>query len=194
MRPVGLLAIIAFLIACGSELAPEPSTSQVVNSPQALVQATAEAIPQRVTLAPTSEPPMPAPPGVIPFPTSPPATPTPVVTAAEVPAQRSAKVSRVIDGDTFDVEFEDGTTDTVRLLGIDTPETQLPNAPTEYGLITDTGCLRRWGDLTTQFASIMTWQTVELALDPVAGERGGIAVEYDKVPLLRHRRLAPDEF
>ena len=60
-----------------------------------------------------------------------------------------------MDGDTIDVTFEDGTTDTVRLLGIDTPENQIPNAPIEYGHITDTACLRRWGDLATEFASIM---------------------------------------
>ena len=99
MRPVGLVALIAVLIACGSEPAVEPAVSPVVNSPQALVQATSEAIPQRVTLTPTSEPTMPAPPGVIPLSTSPPPTPTPEATVAEVPTQRSAKVSRVIEGE-----------------------------------------------------------------------------------------------
>jgi micrococcal nuclease len=38
------------------------------------------------------------------------------------------KVTRVIDGDTIDVQYLDGTTKRVRLLGIDTPETNRPGA------------------------------------------------------------------
>ena len=119
-----------------------------------------------------STPPLPVPPGVVPLPTSPPPTPTPD------PNCRSDTLSEICQGrqghrrDTFNVEFEDGTTDTVRLLGIDTPETQIPNAPNEYGLITDTTCLRRWGQLATEFASITQGQTVTLTLDREAGERG----------------------
>ena len=169
MRLVCAIVLVVVLVACGSEAespvfpAPQPSPS---------TQPSVEAVPERVTLTPASEPTMPVPPGVIPLPTSPPPTPTPEAPNADIAAQRPAKVSRVVDGDTIDVEFEDGTTDTVRLLGIDTPETQLPNAPNEYGLITDTTCLRHWGELATEFASIMRGQTVFLTLDPVAGDRG----------------------
>ena len=45
-----------------------------------------------------------------------------------VPA--NATVERVVDGDTVVVEI-DGTRETVRLIGIDTPETVKPNAPVE---------------------------------------------------------------
>jgi micrococcal nuclease len=38
----------------------------------------------------------------------------------------TARVVHVIDGDTAVVAFADGTTDTVRLLGVDTPETVHP--------------------------------------------------------------------
>ena len=41
-------------------------------------------------------------------------------------AQPVARVVEVIDGDTIVVEFADHSTDTVRLLGIDTPETKHP--------------------------------------------------------------------
>ena len=41
-------------------------------------------------------------------------------------AQPVARVVEVIDGDTVVVEFADHSTDTVRLLGIDTPETKHP--------------------------------------------------------------------
>jgi micrococcal nuclease len=39
-------------------------------------------------------------------------------------------VSRVVDGDTFEVEI-DGATDDVRLIGVDTPETVKPGEPVE---------------------------------------------------------------
>ena len=43
----------------------------------------------------------------------------------------SAYVVRVIDGDTIEVQVE-GATATVRLMGIDTPETTHPTRPVEY--------------------------------------------------------------
>ena len=59
-----------------------------------------------------------------------------------------ARVTRVIDGDTMDVVFEDGTSERVRLVGVDTPETKTTEEPEEYG-VPDTQegreCLRRWG-------------------------------------------------
>jgi micrococcal nuclease len=42
-----------------------------------------------------------------------------------------ARVVDVLDGDTIVVAFADGSTDTVRLLGIDTPETHHPTKPVE---------------------------------------------------------------
>ncbi|HEY8218421.1 MAG TPA: thermonuclease family protein [Acidimicrobiia bacterium] len=45
-----------------------------------------------------------------------------------------ARVIDVIDGDTIVVAFADGSTDTIRLLGVDTPETHHPTKPVEcYG-------------------------------------------------------------
>jgi micrococcal nuclease len=46
-------------------------------------------------------------------------------------AQPVARVVEVIDGDTVMVEFADHSTDTVRLLGIDTPETKHPTKGVE---------------------------------------------------------------
>jgi micrococcal nuclease len=45
----------------------------------------------------------------------------------------NAKVTHVVDGDTIDVELPDGEEDTVRYIGIDTPETVKPDAPVECG-------------------------------------------------------------
>ena len=49
-------------------------------------------------------------------------------------ATPSARVIDVLDGDTIVVALADGSTDTVRLLGVDTPETHHPTRPVEcYG-------------------------------------------------------------
>ena len=101
-------------------------------------------------------------------------TPTPaLVTASDGLVPLVADVTRVIDGDTVDVVFLDGSADTVRLLGVDTPETFAPNRPDEYGDITDTDCLDEWGRLATDFAvRVLQGQTVTVIQDPAAGERG----------------------
>lgn len=39
------------------------------------------------------------------------------------------KVTHVVDGDTMDVQFQDGTKETIRLLLVDTPETVHPDKP-----------------------------------------------------------------
>ncbi len=84
-----------------------------------------------------------------------------------------ARVVRVIDGDTVDVVLPDGSTDTVRLLGVDTPEISAPNNPYEYGDITDTACLDYWGQQAAGVAIVLLQgNTVTLVPDPLAGERG----------------------
>ena len=45
----------------------------------------------------------------------------------------SARVTRVVDGDTIDVELAGGSEDTVRYIGIDTPETVKPGTPVQCG-------------------------------------------------------------
>jgi micrococcal nuclease len=52
---------------------------------------------------------------------------------AERSATLSARVSEVVDGDTIEVELPDGSTDDVRYIGIDTPETVKPGTPVECG-------------------------------------------------------------
>ncbi|MFC7199347.1 lamin tail domain-containing protein [Halospeciosus flavus] len=55
----------------------------------------------------------------------------------------------VADGDTVDIRYRNGTRDTVRLLGVDTPEVWTKNDPTEFRGVPDTEagrqCLREWG-------------------------------------------------
>jgi micrococcal nuclease len=45
----------------------------------------------------------------------------------------SAKVTHVVDGDTIDVRMPDGDDETVRYIGIDTPETVKPDTPVQCG-------------------------------------------------------------
>ncbi|HEX3562193.1 MAG TPA: thermonuclease family protein, partial [Solirubrobacterales bacterium] len=45
----------------------------------------------------------------------------------------SARVTRVVDGDTISVELPDGDDEYVRYIGIDTPETVKPGTPVQCG-------------------------------------------------------------
>jgi micrococcal nuclease len=45
----------------------------------------------------------------------------------------SARVTHVVDGDTIDVALPDGSEETVRYIGIDTPETVKPGTPVQCG-------------------------------------------------------------
>ncbi|MGH2982965.1 MAG: thermonuclease family protein [Solirubrobacterales bacterium] len=53
--------------------------------------------------------------------------------SAEPSGPLNARVSEVVDGDTIEVELPDGSTDDVRYIGIDTPETVKPGTPVECG-------------------------------------------------------------
>ena len=64
-------------------------------------------------------------------PTAPPPPPPPPPPAKVLSVQ--ARVTSVIDGDTLKVKFADGTKTTVRLIGIDTPETRKPGTPVQCG-------------------------------------------------------------
>ena len=77
----------------------------------------------------------------------------PSSTILGIPTSLTITVTRVIDGDTFDVAAVDGGQDRIRLLGVDTPEVSGPNKPNEYGDITDTACLDDWGIRAKEFAA-----------------------------------------
>jgi micrococcal nuclease len=53
--------------------------------------------------------------------------------SAEPPNPVSARVTHVVDGDTVDVRLAGGGLDTVRYIGIDTPETVKPDTPVQCG-------------------------------------------------------------
>jgi micrococcal nuclease len=85
---------------------------------------------------------------------------------------RTAVVTSVTDGDTFDVRFTDRTTDTVRLLGVDTPEAYSEVSPEEFGGA-NAACLDGWADRATSFVERrVEGQNVHLQFDENEGRRG----------------------
>lgn len=95
---------------------------------------------------------------------------------------RTATVVNVVDGDTVDVRFDDGTTERVRLLGVDTPEVHTEVDPAEFEGVPDTesgrSCLRTWGDRASQFATDrLAGETVTVVFDAEADRRGS----YDRL-------------
>ena len=87
-------------------------------------------------------------------------------------------VTRVIDGDTMEVEYRNGTEDTVRLLGVDTPETTLSRvSPDEFPGIPDNTAGRdhlfNWGERATTLAEDELEGTqVRMVFDPGSDRRG----------------------
>lgn len=91
---------------------------------------------------------------------------------------REATVERVVDGDTLEVRFADGSRETVRLLGVDSPETRAESAPGEFEGVPDTAagrdCLRRAGEGASAFArERLAGARVRVHTDPLADRRGG---------------------
>ena len=87
-------------------------------------------------------------------------------------SDKTITISRVVDGDTFDVKYGSGDIDRIRLLGVDTPETYSKNKPDEYEGITNIECLDEWGDKATTYAiDILANNAVILTSDPLTEKR-----------------------
>jgi micrococcal nuclease len=87
----------------------------------------------------------------------------------------TARTISVTDGDTLDVSHG-GRNVTVRLLGVDTPETYSPNNPEEFGLrdtLKNRECLERWGRRATDFVkNEIAGENVSVVTDPESDRRG----------------------
>lgn len=97
------------------------------------------------------------------LPVDPPATNPPASTAAgPAPDEIGAgTVTRVVDGDTMEVTADGGGEVTVRVLGIDTPETKDPRRAVQC-----------WGPQASQFATdTLLGESVRLAGDPTQATR-----------------------
>ncbi|RDZ64802.1 endonuclease [Haloferax sp. Atlit-12N] len=100
---------------------------------------------------------------------------SPTTAAAE--GDVTVEVVEVVDGDTIKVVMPDGARETVRLLGVDTPEVHAENTPDEFEGVPETEagrtCLRAAGENASAYAkSRLADRTVELRYDEKAGERG----------------------
>ena len=99
-------------------------------------------------------------------------------TSAGPPDETTAvSVTAVVDGDTIRVEYDNGTRDTVRLVGVDTPEVNAENDPAEFEGVPDTAagadCLRSAGTNASNFAKErLLGRTVGIATDPNLDRRG----------------------
>lgn len=81
--------------------------------------------------------------------------------ATAQPERPHATVVHVTDGDTVRVQFDDGRVETVRLIGIDTPEVVDPRKPVQ--------CFGR--EASAHAHEMLDGQTVGVELDPSQGER-----------------------
>ncbi|MEF8781855.1 MAG: thermonuclease family protein [Haloarculaceae archaeon] len=108
-------------------------------------------------------------------------------------------VVRVVDGDTIDVRLPDGSEDTVRLVGIDTPEIHVENEPGEYEGVPDTEagarCLRRAGHSASEYLTgRLDGSSVTLTFDPRTDRRGEhdrlLAYVYQEGENLNHELVA----
>ncbi|ELZ98948.1 endonuclease [Haloferax mucosum ATCC BAA-1512] len=89
----------------------------------------------------------------------------------------TVEVVEVVDGDTIKVVMPNGSRETIRLLGVDTPEVYGENTPDEFKGVpeTDAGkrCLGEAGEDASAYAkSRLSGRTVELRYDEKAGKRG----------------------
>lgn len=87
-------------------------------------------------------------------------------------------VTGVVNGDTVDVQYTNGTTDRVRLLGVDTPKVSARNDPTEFEGVPNTTAGKQCLDDAGANASAYTKDTldpgerIDLVLDEEADTRG----------------------
>lgn len=88
-------------------------------------------------------------------------------------------VTDVIDGDTVEVEYSTGERETIRLLGVDTPETGSTdnNSPGEFLGVPDNdegrNCLNTWGNKATEFMKAKVGgEKAQIKLDPEDNRRG----------------------
>ncbi|MXR40857.1 endonuclease [Halobaculum sp. WSA2] len=119
--------------------------------------------------------------------TAPPGSGGTPVTAAPPADGPRVTVVEIVDGDTFRFEYENGTTDTARLLGVDTPEVYGENSPDEFEGVPDTdagrSCLREYGDRASAYArNRLLGQEVTLAFDANEPRRG----YYDRLLVYVH--------
>ena len=110
-------------------------------------------------------------------PTSTPRTTTSTSGSPSPQTEWTVEIVRVIDGDTMEVRMPDGSTETIRLLGVDTPEVNGQNEPSEFEGIPDNEngeeYLAEWGERASTYATTrLDGETVTIRTDEAADRRG----------------------
>jgi micrococcal nuclease len=105
-----------------------------------------------------------------------PGTPAPPA-EADLAESYAVTVTSVVDGDTINVRYRNGTQETVRLLGVDTPETRGENDPAEFEGVPETAagsaCLGEAGhDATRAMTQRLLGERITLGLDAESDSRG----------------------
>lgn len=97
---------------------------------------------------------------------------------SETGSSLTATVTVVVDVETVGVQYPNGTTDRVRLLGVDLLETRDENDPTEFEGVPDTGASKQCLDDAGADAradptvALDTGERINLVLDEEADTRG----------------------
>lgn len=88
---------------------------------------------------------------------------------------QQATITEVVDGDTVKVSIQ-GKGETVRLLGVDAPETHVENEPGEYENIPSSEeakrCLKDYGSRASNFVKKYEGKNATVTVDPVSDRRG----------------------
>jgi micrococcal nuclease len=94
-------------------------------------------------------------------------------TAGAATSGAQATVTATIDGDTVRISFSDGRTETLRILGIDTPEvTPEGNDPRKFEGVTDLSYLSLWGEEAASYTHAqLDGEKVTITYDRDAGTR-----------------------
>ena len=99
-------------------------------------------------------------------------SPTPTPTEVNESQGDFVRVTEVVDGDTIKILTQSGTADTVRLLGVDSPETSQLTNPTKFDGRTSS-CLDTFGLKAKEYAiEVLEGRQVILQYDDTAGSRG----------------------
>lgn len=103
-------------------------------------------------------------------------TSTPVTTETSLDEGVAVEIVSITDGDTMDVRFPDGSIETIRLLGVDTPETSVTQVePDDWGMKDTTDSrdwLANWGEKATNYAEERLSGEIYIKTDPEADRRG----------------------
>lgn len=86
-------------------------------------------------------------------------------------------MAEVVDGDTIKIRYDNGTADTVRLLGVDTPEVHVENTPEEWEGVPNTEagkqCLREAGHEASDYVKQrLSGEQIRLEFDENEDRRG----------------------